>query len=236
MDVVAARARPFTTRLRAQKTETSRSTAARRDEQSWLAAPCAGRRRHRDGLGHCRQCFHHYRSHRAGATEAIRGPSVPRAASGPPATALATAGAAAATGATASPSSTRGSAIRCLAAGRTVVWEAAMGREVVGQAVGRLAAERTPWPRAGGSCSRRSEGARPLGRREASSGAALSSLQSRGPARPATGDGHVAAVLLIDALQGVAHAGRVGVAVPWVAGERAHHDGVEFGPDGGIEL
>jgi hypothetical protein len=32
--------------------------------------------------------------------------------------------------------------------------------------------------------------------------------------------------LLVNALQGVAHARRVGVAIRWLAGERAHHDGV----------
>ena len=41
--------------------------------------------------------------------------------------------------------------------------------------------------------------------------------------------------LLVDARQRVAHAGGVGVAVGGIAGERAHDDGVEFGPDGGVE-
>src|SRR5262249_50816488 len=150
----------------------------------------------------------------ARAAVAIGSPSVPRAASGPPATALATPRAAAATGATASASSTRGSAT-CASPG--VLW------------CGRWRWDAKWWSRLWdgwqwsglhrgepGKITRGARRRRALwGDRERRAGQRHRLVRLRGPARPATGDGHVAAILLINALQRVAHAGRVGVAVPW---------------------
>jgi hypothetical protein len=135
----------------------------------------------------------------ARTAEAIWGPSVPRAASGPPATALATAGAAAATGATASPRSTHGSAIRSSPGGLWCGrwrWDAKWW--------GRLWDD---WQRSGlhrgepGKITRGARWRRALrcdGKGRA--GQRYRHFSLCGPARSATGDGHVTAILLINAL------------------------------------